>query len=249
MSTLNYVDGDSCMSEILSKKEKLIKQLQANRSSYLIRFEGGDVYYDLSLQLWRSNQLLNRELIHSVTSVSLLLPEEVTASDMIRKYLRPSTFRNYMSIFELFLVDVIKIWLSHYPDILGKSQLSFQQFLDSTSRETLISDVIEKEVIDILYKDTKAFIKSLYSYLGKNSSACSLSDDDINKLSELKALRNIHEHNNGIINKIYLEKSRTLTRGQEGTFVEIDDDILSECMNLLKTIMQKITDDFVNHLK
>ena len=71
----------------------------------------------------------------------------------------------------------------------------------------------------------------------------------INSLAELKALRDVLEHNDGRINKLYLEKAGDKKRGNDGESIEISDDILLESYQLLMEMIEIITKDFHNKLE
>jgi len=134
---------------------------------------------------------------------------------ILRLYLRPSVFKNYLSIYELFINNLLSLWLKAYPAILNKHTISFRDFFHALSKERVIDDVIEREIIVILYKNPRDAIKQIYLWLGKKAQY-NLTPDMIDRFTELKALRNVLEHNDGRINKPYLEIADDKKRGNDG---------------------------------
>jgi hypothetical protein len=234
------------------KKLLLRQEIENNKQSFHSQLSDINTYYLYSFMLWQTHRNTNfvsgdripDGYVQSVMSGIMLDLTKKSPNDMIRLYLRPSVFKTYLSTYELFLSSLISLWLKAHPGILNDSSISFRDFYHASSRERVIDDVIERKIIDILYKNPRDAIKSIYEYLGKKNDGCSLVKDAIAKLAELKALRDVLEHNNSRINKVYLEKAGLHARGKDGETIEVTDDILEESFELLKQIIETISDDF-----
>ena len=237
------------------KKCRLKQNIENNcvRHSNLLR--DNQIYFYHSVRLWRAyySPMMNdinavqRHLLQLMTEVDII--SEEFPSVMLRRYIRPSVFKNYFSIYELFTNNLLSLWLKAHPGILSERTISFRDFYHASSKERVIDDVIESEIIGILYKNPRDVIHFIYrKFLGKNYHN-SLTHDMIAYLVELKALRDVLEHNDGRINKPYLEKAGDKNRGNDGESIEISDDILLESYELLMQMIEIITKDFLNKLE
>jgi hypothetical protein len=65
--------------------------------------------------------------------------------------------------------------------------------------------------------------------------------DEIDALAEIKAARDILEHNAGVVNKIYLRKAGEKSRYGIGDHIEIEDVYHLESWMLIKKVVQDIT--------
>jgi hypothetical protein len=62
------------------------------------------------------------------------------------------------------------------------------------------------------------------------------SDDEIERIAEMKATRDVFEHNASIVNKTYLAKAGAKARFKEGDPVEVPDLYLQDCWAVLKKV-------------
>ena len=60
--------------------------------------------------------------------------------------------------------------------------------------------------------------------------------DQRTRLYEMKAARDCLEHNQGVINRDYLNKAGTASAYAEGDLVQIDEPYLMECFTLLRDV-------------
>ena len=66
--------------------------------------------------------------------------------------------------------------------------------------------------------------------------------DEIHRLAEIKALRDILVHNKGIANEIYIEKSMGEARFNVGDLLEIPEQYHRESWQLIKQVISDISD-------
>jgi hypothetical protein len=66
-------------------------------------------------------------------------------------------------------------------------------------------------------------------------------EDEIGALAEIKAARDILEHNAGVVNEIYLRKAGEKARYGIGDHIEIEDAYHLESWRLIKKVVQDVT--------
>jgi len=236
------------------KKYRLNRDITANQIRHVNLLKDNRAYYFNSVTIWWTYYAQLEAKIDDAQQAILSEVERVDFSEknpnrVIQRYLRPSVFKNYLSIYELFINNLLSLWLRAYPGILNERTISFRDFYLASSKERVIDDVIEKEIIGILYKSPRDAIHFIYQkFLGKNYRD-SLALDTIHGLAELKALRDVLEHNDSRINALYLEKAGDKKRGNDGESIEISDDILLESYELLMEMIEIISGDFRNQIE
>lgn len=66
-------------------------------------------------------------------------------------------------------------------------------------------------------------------------------EDEIDALAEIKAARDILEHNAGVVNETYRKKAGKSARYEIGEHVEIDDAYHLESWRLIKKVVRDVT--------
>jgi hypothetical protein len=232
----------------------LLEKIAANQTRHCNLLKDNRAYYFNSVRIWWAYNAQREAEMDSAQHLRLSEAEHVgfsekSPNDVLRDYLRPSVFKNFLSIYELFINNLLSLWLKAHPGILNERSISFRDFYHASSKERVIDEIIEREIIGILYKNPRDVIHFIYrKFLGKNY-CDSLTHDMIAGLAELKALRDVLEHNDGRINKPYLEKAGDKKRGNDGESIEISDDILLESYELLTQMMEIISSDFRTKLE
>ena len=72
-----------------------------------------------------------------------------------RVYLAAFTFRQFVSIFEVFLFDLLHRLLLHNPWPFSRSPLEFEAVLRARDREEIISGVILKKLNELKYENLR----------------------------------------------------------------------------------------------
>lgn len=73
------------------------------------------------------------------------------ARGYVVQQLTEATFQQFISIFENFFFDLMRLWLNAYPQSLGGRKLDFQTVLDSPDKDAITSLVVDKEINEIVY--------------------------------------------------------------------------------------------------
>jgi hypothetical protein len=159
------------------------------------------------------------------------------APQYTRDYLAPFTFRQFVSTFEVFLFNFLHRLLLHNPWQFAKSQLELEAVLKASDREEVISGVILKQLNELKY----ANVREWFVALNKAVRLDCPSEDEIDALTEVKAARDILEHNAGVVNEIYVRKAGKRARYVVGDQIEIDADYHLQSWKLIKKIASDVT--------
>jgi hypothetical protein len=123
-----------------------------------------------------------------------------------------------VTIMETLLNDVLKSILIEYPNkIPSKKQINVKSVLSSTSIEQIKLTIVDEILNKIAYKSPKEYAEEFDSYAGVNL----LESPVFHKYIELKATRDIHIHNSGIANDIYLNKAGVSARVKNGQYLPV----------------------------
>jgi len=183
-------------------------------------------FHTHSRVVWRSFELFVAQG-HRTSTDSLAAGKPISQDELLllateydKAYLRAFTFRQFISVFESVLFDFLHRLFRHDPRPFARTQLDFDAVLRAADREEIISDVIGRQLNDLRYGS----VRDWFAAMNKCVALASPSDDEIDALAEVKATRDVLEHNDGIVNAVYLRKAGRLARHPAGDHVELDDD-------------------------
>lgn len=81
------------------------------------------------------------------------------AGGYIKKELAQATFQLFNSIFESFFFDLLRLWLTAFPQNLIGKKVDFKAILDATDKEAIIQFAIGKELNEVLYERPTAWFE------------------------------------------------------------------------------------------
>ena len=215
----------------------------------------GSNYYQHTKVVWRlvENLAAQGQTIHSdnpdtgdQADGSILAG---LAQGYVAGYLAESVFQNYVSLFEDYIFGLIGFWLMAYPkgivgldddesdDGLKKTDKTVPLALitDSPDRETILRAVVDRELDRLKYRRPAAW----FDYLEKRARLGTPSQDQIERLAEIKASRDLIVHNRGIVNQTYRSKSGPKARYADGTRLEIIEPYLRESWLLIDEVVRE----------
>jgi hypothetical protein len=204
-----------------------------------------DVYdfYENSKVVWRYFQALVNEG-HRVAWKNLATGSDIDqvrlvnlAPQYIRDYLATFTFRQFVSVFEVFLLDFLHRLLLHNPWQFARKQLEFEAVLAAGDRDEIISDVILRQLNELKYDQLRAW----FVVMNKTVKLDLPTEDEIDALAEVKATRDILEHNAGVVNETYRRKAGRKARYAIGDRVRIDDAYHLDSWRLIKKVMADVS--------
>jgi len=168
---------------------------------------------------------------------------EAILADKARDYtniqLPEATFQQFISIFEAFLGDFLRLWLLAYPQHLSKSskKVDFGIILEAQDKDAIIQAMIDKELNEVTYKSPPEWFK----YLEEIVRLGVPTTDEIQRFAEAKASRDVLVHNRGIANRTYESKAATLARYKAGERIEIPVDYHKATEELVRKMVADIS--------
>lgn len=224
------------------------------------RMDEAREFYVHSRQAWRLMQQLARKG-RPVGIVDLATKRHLPTGDLesrAQKYvtvqLAESTFRDLSSLLEDWILGLIRLGLTAYPEDMdlhfdpatgqrrGKKQEEIQiplsRLLHQRDCTAILGGLIERIVRDLTYERPEKWFRYIDSRLNLGYPDTSQRA----RLTEMKATRDCLEHNRGVINQDYLNKAGTTARYAAGDLVQIDEPYLMECFTLLRDIILAMAD-------
>lgn len=183
-------------------------------------------------------------------SVVGLSDQEVNFSDLPshfsaakNNYFFSLVHQQQVSLFEHLLFDLIRILLLDRPERLSKKkQIDYETIFISETKEDLLLKLIERELNEIKYKN----VTDWFDYLNKMVSLPEIDAEDLAKIAEAKAARDILVHNAGIINQIYLNKSGSAARFLIDQKIDVSGEYTLSIWKLFVELLITITDSIIH---
>ena len=140
---------------------------------------------------------------------------------------------------ESFIQDCITIVATAYPKKLSvladKSGIPLDLFLEHESREEIIRRFVTLKCEGLMFAKPSEYLDKAAMVL-----SIELDPETVQDFIEIKASRDIIIHNNGLINKLYVEKARDKRRGEAGEELIIDHDYFRHVIVTLKALSGSI---------
>jgi hypothetical protein len=152
--------------------------------------------------------------------------------------LAAATFQQFISIFEYFFFDLLRLWLTAYPQSLGGKTLEFKNVLEARDKDAVTLYVVNKELNEIAYERPKDW----FAYMETRAKLGCPTAAEIERIGEAKASRDILAHNRGVANKIYESKAGKAARYKDGQRVEIPEHYHRETWELIRKVITDLSD-------
>ena len=229
----------------------LIDEITQLRDDSLASLDASHDYYTHTTHAWRFVQYMAHQG-HGITFRNQFTGNTVNdqqlqglAQKYVTGYLPSSTFQNFVSTLEKFVVDFLIAWLTEYPGSLSMHDLKFQTVLDSAGKDEIIAAVVQKKVYGLTY----GRVSEWFQYLNTVAHLDCPSQDQIERLAEIKASRDVLVHNNGIANERYVDKSMGRHRFSDGDALELPESYHRDSWQLIKEIITDIADAGIGKAK
>jgi hypothetical protein len=160
-----------------------------------------DYYTDTKIA-W---QMVHKMILagHTVTFRNMTtgtVTTQVELATKARRYvteqLPEATFQQFISVFEDFYFNLLRLWLTAYPQSLGKKTVDFKTILELPDKDAITGLVVRKELNEILYDRPTGW----FAYLEDKAKLGCPTANEIERISEAKASRDVLVHNGGIAN-------------------------------------------------
>jgi hypothetical protein len=155
----------------------------------------------------------------------------------VAQHLTPGTFQHFVSLFEDFFFDLLRLWLAAYPASLGKRQVDFETVLRTPDKAALILTIVDRELNELKYQR----VADWFAYLEKVARLGCPTQTEIERLAEIKGSRDILVHNKGLVNVTYLGKAGSLARYREGETLEIPAPYHRESWDAIRKLVQDLS--------
>jgi hypothetical protein len=229
----------------------LIDEITQLRDESLSALDASHNYYVHTQIAWRLVQQMVRQG-HKVTIRNQATGNAVDESELsslaqgyVTGYLASATFQHFVSLFEQFVFEFVRLWLTDFPGSLSDKELKFRTVLESPAKDEIVAAVVQKEVHGLAYQR----VADWFSYLEKLAKLGCPNQDEIERLAEIKASRDVLVHNDGIANSTYVDKSTGCARFADGDRLEIPEHYHRESWELIKQVVAAVADAAIKKLE
>ena len=221
----------------------LADDVRALRDRALTELTSTHDYYTDTKRAWRivhkviraGNKVTVRNTITGTVTEAAQLAEK--ARGYVTGDLAQATFQQFVSIFENFFFDFLRLWLMAYPQSLGGKELQFKTVLDAPDKEGVTLYVVNKELNEVAYERPTEW----FAYLETRAKLGCPAPEEIERIGEAKASRDILAHNRGIANRIYESKAGRFARYKDGQKIEIPEHYHQETWVLIRKVITDLS--------
>jgi hypothetical protein len=217
-------------------------------------------FYLHTRQAWRFAQKAADEG-HSVGIVRTATGQDVSATYLeamgqlyVKVHLSESVFKGLSSLLEDWIIGLARLWLTAYPAQLNAAsndaaarpraqrreeiQISLSEVLDAADRDEILAIVAERILRDLAYQRPAHWFRFLDNRVNLDCP----DETQRSALCEMKAARDVIEHNRGLIGEDYREKAGPAARYAVGETIQIEEPYLLECFELLRDVFHAMAD-------
>lgn len=160
------------------------------------------------------------------------------ARGYVAEQLAEATFQQFISIFENFVFDIVRLWLTAYPKNPGGRKVEFKDVLEAPDKDAITARVVSREVNELAYDRPAGW----FDYLEEKAKLGCPTRDEIARITEAKASRDVLVHNRGVANRTYESKAGPLARFKDGQRIDIPEDYHRQTWELLRKLVTDIAD-------
>ncbi|HXE51561.1 MAG TPA: hypothetical protein VN541_01015, partial [Tepidisphaeraceae bacterium] len=164
--------------------------LEAVRDRTLSRLNDQHDYFTYTKGAWRTLQLAVQRDGLKFSLQNLATKSTVTERDLLARAQRyvsddlaAASLQQFVSTFESFLYDVLKLWLLAYPKSLSSRQLSGRDILGLPDKAAIVDALVDKELRDVFYDRPTSWFEYLWSKVDPGAPQAAESE----RFAEIKA--------------------------------------------------------------
>ena len=135
----------------------------------------------------------------------------------INRQLIEATFQQFLSVFEVFVGDLLRLWLTPHPRAIGGKTVELKDALDAGDLPTLVARLVDHEVAEVTYKSPR----TVFQYIERRIGLPLPTAAEIDRLAEAKATRDVLAHNRGAVDAGYRTKAGALARFTVGRRIDL----------------------------
>src|SRR5208282_2224121 len=135
----------------------LADDIRALRDRVLADLNAAHDYYTDTEIAWRIVQGAVRAgaafSIQNVVTGTVTTQTDLTgkARGYVKEQLAEATFQQFISIFENYFFDLLRLWLMAYPQSLEGRKVDLKTVLEAPDKDAITLQVVNKELNDIIY--------------------------------------------------------------------------------------------------
>jgi hypothetical protein len=216
-------------------------------------------FYLHTRQAWRVVQQLAHEG-RPVGIVETASGQDVAATDLeamaqryVTVHLSGSAFKGLSSLLEDWMIGLGRLWLTAYPVQLNAAsndaserprsqrqeiQIPLSDILDAADRDAILGVVIERVLRDLAHQRPAVWFR----FLDNRVNLGCPDETQRSALYEMKAARDVLEHNRGLVGEDYREKAGPAARYAVGETIQIEEPYLLQRFELLRDVLKAMAD-------
>lgn len=157
----------------------------------------------------------------------------------LSRHLTVSTLQQFVSLFEDFLLGLMRAWLNTYHKGISKNQsVPAQVLFEVADLAEARARVIDQQLNELSYKK----LREWFEFLNARAQLGCPTDAEIERLAEVKATRDVFIHNRGVANAVYVQKAGDKARFQVGEVAEVPEPYHRESWELIKKVVADLSD-------
>ena len=221
----------------------LAEEIRALRDRVLAELDSAHDYYTDTKIAWRLVHKIiaagHKFTVRNPTTGTVRTQTDLAdkARGYVAEQLMEATFQQFISTFENFFFDLLRCWLTTYPQSLGGKQVDFKTVLESPDKETVTQLVVTKELNEVSYDRPARW----FAYLQDKAKLDCPSAGEIERIAEAKASRDVLVHNRGIASRTYETKAGSLARFKDGERIDIPERYHRETWELIRKLVSDLS--------
>jgi hypothetical protein len=199
-------------------------------------------FYDHTKGVWRICHLSvteGRKFEFTNTATNTRVDQDQVlglAHHYATQFLASFTFQRFVAIFETFAFEVLRSFLIQYPQRLSQKEIKFRTVLSSSDIPSLLAKVVDHEINQLKYEKPSEW----FDYFENTLRLARPTREEMDKIAEIKACRDILEHNRGIVNSTYVQKAGKEARYKAGDKLEIPEPYHRSSWELIKNAVNEM---------
>lgn len=158
------------------------------------------------------------------------------AQPYVTEHLAAFTLGQFVSIFETFFFDLMQFWLQAHPQSLAKKQIRLADIFALPDKQSIVRLAVNEEVDAIRYKRLADWFTKLNELVNLGCPAT----EQVERLAEIKASRDLLVHNKGMVNATYVDKAGSKARFTIGQKIDVPQIYLRESWTLIKLVVNDV---------
>ncbi len=158
----------------------------------------------------------------------------------VTRYLAESVFQHFVALLEDFVFGLLELWLSAHPGGIPRKDeksVDFATIMEAPDKDAIVRFVVARELDGLKYKRPVAWFR----YLNERVKLGGPTEEQVERLAEIKASRDILAHNRGVVNETYLDKAGSRARHAEGQRLEVEEPYLLESWALIRSVVAELS--------